>query len=144
MYTVKQMTDFLELSTSGLHQWADRYRNVLSPNANDKERRQFTQDDVIILWTVKLLRDENLSHNDIDTQLGKGYRADPPYWPEDDIGPPALPRSELSLLRQQVMEKNAEIDRLSSQLTEANNEIERLKGEVAALERMMKALFDSK
>lgn len=147
MFTVKQMSDFLELSAPGLHRWADKYAELLDPAANDPTGagRQFTEHDVEVLWTVKALRDQNIAHNDILERLQKGYRLEPPFMPDQMPAAPAtVARSEIELLRQNIAEKNAEIDQLRGSVKEKDAEIERLKGQVEALRQALKDLFESK
>jgi DNA-binding transcriptional MerR regulator len=146
MYTVKNIADYLGLSVSGVHRWVDKYESILSPAASDSsdEGRKFDEGDVKILWTVKVLRDQNMSHKDISEQLKGGYRLTPDLMPDEVVQTPAVPRSEVATLRHQIGLLNAEIDRLRDLVGQKDTEIERLKGQVEALERALKTLFESK
>lgn len=148
MYTVKQVAEYLDISPTGLHRWVDRHKNELSPSASDSggAGRQFTEDDVEILWTIKLMRDQNIIHEDIGVQLKKGYRIPPDYMPDDLPQPPAVPRNEISQLRAQIGSLNAEIDTLRDEVATKDKRISSLEGQVEILRQTLIDLYskDSK
>lgn len=87
-YTVKDMYMFLNVSRTTLHNWTDNLADYLSLTANDSTlSRRYNENDLIVLWTCKMLRENNLGFPEITEQLDSGFRVDPEKRPSETTPP---------------------------------------------------------
>ena len=91
MYTVKQTSKALGISDATLRIWGKRYEDHLSPGANpDKgKERKYTEEDILALNTVKVLRSQDEGFDWIEDSLADGIRLEPTEKPTEDESPPA-------------------------------------------------------
>ena len=79
MYTVTQAARACHISYSTVRQWSREYEEFLSPEANPESglARYYTDDDLAVFRTVKVLRDQYMPHNQIPARLADGERLEP-------------------------------------------------------------------
>ncbi len=136
-YTSFEIAKWLGIEATTVHRWAADYAELLNPGANPpkgKDRR-FTSEDCKVLWTVKTLRDANLSHGEIKLRLQQNERILPSAYPDEliDLEPTyQSPQQQLAALRLELAEKE-------QQITQLQAENERLKGQNEALMQQLEA-----
>ena len=79
MYTVGQVAKAVGISDSAVRQWADEYAAHLSDGANPPkgETRKFDEEDIAVLQTVSVLREQLVGHEQIHERLDEGERLEP-------------------------------------------------------------------
>ena len=97
MNTVKQVSDYLGVSDNTIRrQWSPEFAAFLSPTANPGkgETRQYGEDDIAVLETIAVLRQQQKSYEEIHAALTEGVRLEttegqrPEKQPETDEKPP--------------------------------------------------------
>jgi DNA-binding transcriptional MerR regulator len=140
-YSPKQLARWMNVTVSTVHNWAEKYAEALSEGANDTsgEGRQYTEEDAIVLWTVKSVRDKNMSHGEALMRIvDEGFRIVPTS-PPDEPGtiPDELPRS-----LTEVEALSAKLKIALRQVEELREYNERHKSVIATLEGEINALKD--
>ena len=76
IYTVKQAATAAGISATTVRSWSDRFRAYLSDEANppNQGKRQYSEDDISILRTIKFLRDNQQEWAYIHEALDGGER----------------------------------------------------------------------
>lgn len=94
MFTVKQVSDHIGVSeaTIRLH-WGKEFAAYLSDTANPPkgETRHYTEEDIAVLLTVSLLRNQQKSYEEIHPALAEGVRLERPEGEEKP--PPGAPET---------------------------------------------------
>jgi DNA-binding transcriptional MerR regulator len=122
MYTVKETAEFLGIAVPTLHTWVkdDRisYAEFLSPSALDTSEagRTFTEDDVILLWTVQALREMNQTHRQIKKQIKDGFRIQPDSMPGEVTSFPMDLQARETAMKKQIQNLVAEREALQSEM----------------------------
>jgi len=130
-YTVKDTYTFLNISRSSLHNWTDSLSKFLSLTASDSSAaRRYKDDDVVVLWTCKMLRENGLGFPEIIEQLETGFRIELDVRPGDDTSSVAVtPKEEIRALQGKLEEHEARITELQSQLQAKDHNIIRVEAE---------------
>lgn len=151
-YTVTQMARALSLSAGTIRTWTAEFADSLSPFATVEkgETRTYTEEDLAVFQTVKVLRDQQQSYEAIRERLQTGERLEPlesgqatgkPQEPTVTAagGPSSLATADI--LERFIVRYEAKIDHLEGQLTAerearltAEKEAARLAGKLEALE----------
>jgi DNA-binding transcriptional MerR regulator len=138
-----KVANWLDISIQSVHNWTDKYADLLSGNvSSDGDGRQYNTDDCVILWTVKMMRDQKLSHSEIRARMiDQGERVIPTTTP-DTPPAPTQPKSltEIDSLRAKLTQREVELLELRSNNQELKEQITALKGEIKALERIIDKL----
>jgi len=74
MYTVKQVADFLGISTPALRNWGKEYGDYLSDLATPPkgQTRRYTEDDLLVLNTIAVLKQQGKEPSRIQHDLRVG------------------------------------------------------------------------
>lgn len=139
-----KVAPWLGISIQSVHNWTEKYSDLLSNNAySDGEGRQYNMDDCIVLWTVKAMRDEKLSHGEIRVRLiDEKQRVFPTTTPDDPAPTVGQQRSltEIDQLRAQLVQREQELSQSIAENASLKEEIAALRGEIKALERVIDKL----
>lgn len=75
-----EIASLLGVSDKTIRNWVERFENFLSAEAKRVGSRQsaFTEEDIVILATIKELSAEGLSYDAINERLVSGYRTENP------------------------------------------------------------------
>ena len=130
-YTVKDMYTFLKISRTTLHNWTDSLGDLLSMGATDSTSgRKYTERDVAMLWTCKILRDSDMSIPEIMTRLQDGFLIDPDVRPGDsESALVTASTNELAILQVKLQEYETKITTLQTELAERDRTIVRIEAE---------------
>ena len=157
-YTVKQTATAAGVSPSTIRLWAREYSGYLSPGATPERgvQRQFIDDDIAVFRTVKAMRDNLATSDQIIESLDAGERLESPHQPGQDkpggtdgerMGSNALLPLELlqaivTPYKQQIEGYEARLQRLENDL--AQERAARLQAEInaARLEGKLETLGD--
>ena len=85
METVPPLAKKLNIAQTTLHSYADRFDSYLSDFSRERPRR-YTADDVKVLTTVAVMRDQGFKWREIKQTLNRGERLD---FPENEEPPTA-------------------------------------------------------
>lgn len=86
MLSVGQAARALGVSETSIRNWGKDFQEFLSPSANPApgHPRQYTEDDLLVLSTVSVLRGQMVSPEDIRQALADGQRLEPLHRPQDE------------------------------------------------------------
>lgn len=74
MHTTKAIADRLEVNAQTIRRWCSQYADYLSDNTRNKDALQFTDDDLVVLWSIRRWRQLGYSLDDIGDRLAAGQR----------------------------------------------------------------------
>lgn len=139
-----KVAPWLGISIQSVHNWTDKYSDLLSEaTQSDGEGRQYNIDDCIILWTVKVMREQKLSHGEIRARMvDHGQRVLPTTNPDEPVVEVGQQRSltEVDTLRSQLIQKEDALSQALTENAEMREQIAALQGEIKALERVIDKL----
>lgn len=142
-YTVKEMYTFLKISRTTLHNWTDNLGDILSLEATDTTSgRRYSERDVMVLWTCKILRDSEMSFPDIVTRLQDGFLIDPESRPGDEMVMVVSPTNELAILQMRLQEYETKITTLQQEVIEKDRTILRIEAERDLLRELINQFID--
>lgn len=156
MHTTKDIAVRLDINPQTVRRWARQYADYMSDGSQHADALQFSDDDLLVLWSVRRWRQLGYSLGDIADRLGQGERVSepPPEAPASDAPPRAVmvpegvhtaalaevrrleaDRERLIIERDRAVEQR-ESDRqtLSDQIRGLEREIGELRGKLAVLE----------
>jgi DNA-binding transcriptional MerR regulator len=130
-YSVKDTYTFLSISRSSLHNWTDNLAEFMSLSATDSSAaRRYNDEDIIVLWTCKILRDSGLGFPEIIEQLKTGFRVDPDTRPGDDtLSISVTPKEEIKSLQLRLKQYESQIEELEHSLQKKEHDIIRVQAE---------------
>lgn len=138
MHTTKDIAQRLDINPQTVRRWSDIYHAHISFSAFTADQRQYTDDDLLVLWSVRRWRQLGLSLDDIGDRLASGQRASeaPPEPPAGDrrrveMVPAAVHSAALAELRQLEHER----DRLLAERDSARVEAGKFADRIVELER---------
>lgn len=74
MHTTKDIADRLEVNAQTIRRWSQQFADHLSDGARNKDALQFTDDDLLTLWSIRRWRQLGYSLDEIGSRLTSGQR----------------------------------------------------------------------
>lgn len=74
MQTTKEVSQRLGVNVQTIRRWSDEYRDYMSESAHNGDKRTYTDDDLLLLWSIRRWRQLGLSLPEISERLTKGER----------------------------------------------------------------------
>lgn len=86
MYLPGQVARAIDVSNTSVRNWSKDFEEFLSPSANPAPGvpRQYTEDDLLVLSTVAVLRSQMVTTEDIRQALADGTRLEPLHRPKEE------------------------------------------------------------
>lgn len=144
MYTVGQVAKALGVSDSTIRQWARHFEEYVSEGANPPKgrTRQYNEEDITVLQTIAVLRDQLVGYEEIDERLSEGERLEPPPGAQPGLERPQQPEEGQTIhaalvtdsFSQALKAYDSQISSLQSRLEEKTDQLVDAERRAAAAE----------
>jgi DNA-binding transcriptional MerR regulator len=143
MHSTTELSTRLGVNAATIRRWSDEYQQHMSADSHTGDARQYTDDDLLVLWSVRRWRQLGYSLDDIRSRLADGQRASEPLpsAPTSDEVPRALmiPESVHTVALAEIKRLEADRDRLQIErdlaIEKRDEAASTLNGRINALER---------
>lgn len=146
MHTTRQLAQRLEVNPQTIRRWSDTYQQHMSADSQRADSRQYSDDDLLLLWSVSRWRALGYSIDEIGQRLAQGERtSEPPPQAVDTDNQPqravTVTESVHTAALAEIRRLEADRDRLTVEaeanrqaITELNDRIAELRYQVGVLE----------
>ena len=141
-YTVSQIARAAGISQSGVRLWSGEYSDYLSPGATPDKgtQRLFNNDDLAVFKTIKAMRDNLATGEQIVAALDAGERYEPEHTPQETPQEQNTSLITLDMVERMLKPYEATIARLEGELQseraarlDAEKEASRLAGKLETI-----------
>lgn len=134
MHTTRQVADRLGMNPQTIRRWSDQYQAHMSAESRRADQRQYTDDDLVLLWSVKRWREFGYSLEEIEQRIEAGERTsepppDPPADSDQHRQPVTVPEAQHTAALAEIRRLNADVERLLIERDEAASKLDRERGD---------------
>lgn len=88
MHTTTDISTRLGVNAATIRRWADQYEQYMSAESHTGDARQYSDDDLLLLWSIRRWRQLGYALPEIGERLAKGERTTDEIPPLESVEPP--------------------------------------------------------
>lgn len=130
MQTTREIAERLGVNPQTIRRWSDQYETEMSSESRRADQRMYTEDDLLLLWSVKRWRELGYSLDNITQRIEAGERTtEPPpeeaITSEKHLKPVLVPEAQHATALAEIRQLSAQIQRLQTDRDDAISKLDK-------------------